>query len=204
MIITRFVAMMREKGERRFFYKLIAAKMAGLGVVFAGIWGFTQFLAGSPAFADAPVSAKQMTDVVNATNTAWTLVAAFLVFFMQAGFMMLEAGFARQRETVNVLLECIVDTSLCGLLFWAFGFAFMFGAGNGWIGHQYFFLNNAPATYGSTGVAFTAYFFLLTDLGLGPEQVGGAVAMAPPVSKRHFSVPLAVSTAYSLWSSEAM
>ena len=158
MIITRFVAMMREKGERRFFYKLIAAKMAGLGVVFAGIWGFTQFLAGSPAFADAPVSAKQMTDVVNATNTAWTLVAAFLVFFMQAGFMMLEAGFARQRETVNVLLECIVDTSLCGLLFWAFGFAFMFGAGNGWIGHQYFFLNNAPATYGSTGVAFMAYF----------------------------------------------
>jgi Amt family ammonium transporter len=88
----------------------------------------------------------------------WVLVTAFLVFFMQAGFMMLEAGFARTRETVNVLLECIVDTCLCGILFWAFGFAFMFGNGNGVIGHEFFFLNGAPNTYGTTGVAFMAFF----------------------------------------------
>jgi hypothetical protein len=44
---------------------------------------------------------------VNAVNTLWTLVAAFLVFFMQAGFMFLEAGLARTRETVNVLLESL-------------------------------------------------------------------------------------------------
>ena len=56
------------------------------------------------------------------------------------------------------MLECIADTCLCGLLFWAFGFAFMFGDGQRWIGHQYFFLNNAPATYGTTGVAFLAFF----------------------------------------------
>ena len=72
------------------------------------------------------------------------LVTAFLVFFMQAGFMMLEGGFARTRETSNIMIECIVDTGLCGMLFYAFGFAFMFGAGNGWIGHQYFFLQNIP------------------------------------------------------------
>ena len=111
---------------------------------------------------DTPASAQAVThqanDIINPINTMWVLVTAFLVFFMQAGFMMLEAGFARTRETVNILLECIVDTCLCGLLFWAFGFAFMFGAGNGWIGHQYFFLNGAPATYGSTGVAFLAFF----------------------------------------------
>ena len=81
-------------------------------------------------------------------NTAWVLVAAFLVFFMQAGFMVLEAGFARTREVVNILQECIVDTCLCALLFWAFGFAFMFGVGNKWIGHEFFFLNGAPTTYG--------------------------------------------------------
>ncbi|HUC32766.1 MAG TPA: ammonium transporter, partial [Ilumatobacteraceae bacterium] len=78
-------------------------------------------------------------------------------------FMMLEAGFARTREVVNVLQECIVDTCLCALLFWAFGFAFMFGSGNGIIGHEFFFLNGAEATYtygGSfdTGVAFMAFF----------------------------------------------
>ena len=81
-------------------------------------------------------------DIVSGTNTAWVLVAAFLVFFMQAGFMMLEAGFARTREVVNILQECIVDTCLCALLFWAFGFAFMFGVGNGFIGHAFFFLND--------------------------------------------------------------
>jgi ammonium transporter, Amt family len=77
--------------------------------------------------------------------------------------MMLEAGFARTREVVNILQECIVDTCLCAILFWAFGFAFMFGAGNGFIGHQFFFLSDATATYtygGSfdTGVAFMAFF----------------------------------------------
>jgi len=41
--------------------------------------------------------------MINSINTVWTLVAAFLVFGMQAGFVMLEAGFARARETVNVL-----------------------------------------------------------------------------------------------------
>src|SRR4029079_17369763 len=112
---------------------------------------------------DTPASAQdavvhQANDLINPVNTMWVLVTAFLVFFMQAGFMALEAGFARSRETVNVLLECIVDTCLCGLLYWAIGFAFHFGEGNGLIGHQFFFLDGAPSTYGSTGVAFLAFW----------------------------------------------
>jgi Amt family ammonium transporter len=75
---------------------------------------------------------------------------------MQVGFTMLEAGFCRSRETVNVLMECVVDTCLCGLLFYAFGFAFMFSHGNGFIGYHWFFLQGAPATYETTGVAFLA------------------------------------------------
>ncbi len=95
-------------------------------------------------------------DVVNPINTAWTLIAAFLVFGMQVGFTMLEAGFCRSRETVNVLMECIVDTCLCGILFYAIGFAFMFSHGNGFIGYHWFFLQGTPETYESTGVAFLA------------------------------------------------
>jgi Amt family ammonium transporter len=57
---------------------------------------------------------------------------------------MLEAGFCRSRETVNVLMECIVDTCLCGILFYAIGFAFMFSHGNGFIGYHWFFLQGAP------------------------------------------------------------
>jgi ammonium transporter, Amt family len=75
---------------------------------------------------------------------------------MQVGFTMLEAGFCRSRETINVLMECIVDTCLCGILFYAFGFAFMFSHGNGLIGYHWFFLQGAPATYETTGVAFLA------------------------------------------------
>src|SRR5213075_2142841 len=71
---------------------------------------------------------------VNAINTAWTLVAAFLVFGMQVGFVMLEAGFARSRESVNILVEGIADTCICGITFWAWGFAFMFMDGTPFIG----------------------------------------------------------------------
>ena len=48
---------------------------------------------------------------INAINTMWVLIAAFLVFCMQVGFVMLEAGFARSRESVNILVEGIVDTA---------------------------------------------------------------------------------------------
>ncbi len=115
--------------------------------------------AGTAAAAAAAALAAAATPAyVNPINTMWVLVTAFLVFFMQAGFMMLEAGFARTRETVNVLLEGIVDTALCGILFYAWGFAFMFGTGNGFIGHEFFFLQGIPDTYGSTGVAILAFF----------------------------------------------
>src|SRR4029077_2029089 len=52
---------------------------------------------------------------INAINTAWTLIAAFLVFCMQVGFVMLEAGLARSRESINILVEGIVDPCLCGV-----------------------------------------------------------------------------------------
>ena len=54
---------------------------------------------------------------INAINTVWTLVAAYLVFCMQVGFVMLEAGFARSRESVNILIEGIADTCICGVTF---------------------------------------------------------------------------------------
>ncbi len=110
--------------------------------------------------------------LINPLNTVWTLVAAFLVFGMQAGFTMLEAGFCRSRETVNVLVECAFDTCLCGFLFYAWGYAFMFGQGCGFIGwhdptdvlggpvHNWFFLQGGAtlATYASTGVPVLAHF----------------------------------------------
>jgi ammonium transporter, Amt family len=155
-VIKRFVHAFRDSSRRRFFFSFLAGKMIGLVAAGAGVVFISSWLSTPASAADA--AGPAITDVVNATNTMWTLIAAFLVFFMQAGFMMLEAGFARTREVGNILIECIVDTALCALLFYAFGFAFMFGNGNKFIGHEFFFLNGAPATYGSTGVAFMAFF----------------------------------------------
>src|SRR6185503_4782877 len=88
-------------------------------------------------------------------------------FGMQVGFTMLEAGFCRSRETVNVLVECVFDTCLCGVRYFAFGYAFMFGAGNGLIGwhdangsQSWFFLSgvNAGTLYASTGIPVLAHW----------------------------------------------
>ncbi len=143
---------------RRSFGAYLGGKMVGLAAVLAAIYGLTWYFGtqlGASVLRDTAVKAA---DIVNPVNTAWTLVTAFLVFFMQAGFMMLEGGFARTREVSNIMIECIIDTAMCGLLFWAFGFAFMFGNGNGWIGYHFFFLQGIPHTYGTTGVAFLAFF----------------------------------------------
>src|ERR1700729_2263599 len=152
--LSRLALRMRDPQWRRYGGAMLAGKVIGVLSVLA-IMGLVTYVGFSHVFADdAPV--VKAADVVNPVNTAWTLVAAFLVFGMQVGFTMLEAGFCRSRETVNVLVECVVDTCLCGILFYAVGFAFMFAHGNGFIGYHWFFLQNAPATYESTGVAFLA------------------------------------------------
>jgi ammonium transporter, Amt family len=152
--VARLGLRLRDPEWQRYGQVLVAGKAAGMGLVLLVIAAMSYFVFGGHVYAQTtPVQAA---DVVNPVNTAWTLVAAFLVFGMQVGFTMLEAGFCRSRETVNVLMECVVDTCLCGVLFYAIGFAFMFSHGNGFIGYHWFFLQHAPDTYESTGVAFLA------------------------------------------------
>lgn len=66
--------------------------------------------------------------VAVALNTAWTLLAAFLVFFMQAGFALVEAGFTRAKNAANIVLKNLMDFAVASLAYWAVGFALMFGA----------------------------------------------------------------------------
>src|SRR5665213_2536260 len=152
--ISRLRERLRNPEWRKYGKILIMGKFTGVVLILLAALLLNPDLIGFRTFAADPV--LKGNDIVNPINTVWTLVAAFLVFGMQVGFTMLEAGFCRSRETVNVLMECIVDTCLCGLLFYAIGFAFMFSHGNGFIGYHWFFLQNAPATYETTGVAFLA------------------------------------------------
>ena len=68
-------------------------------------------------------------------DTVWMLLAAMLVFFMQPGFALCEAGFTRSKNTANILMKNFVDFMFGSLLFWFVGFGFMFGSdGAGFIG----------------------------------------------------------------------
>lgn len=72
----------------------------------------------------------------------WILVSSGLVFMMQAGFLCLEAGLTRSKNSINVALKNIADFGLSMVLFWAFGFAFMFGTTqSGWLGTDHFFVS---------------------------------------------------------------
>ena len=157
MIRTR-LRRLRDKDTRKLIAVILAGKMLGIVALLFAVKAFGWYFGSQASAAAIRQVATKADDIVSPLNTVWVLVTAFLVFFMQAGFMGLEAGFARSRETVNVLMECVFDTCLCGLLYWAFGFAFQFGTGNGFIGHTYFLLHGAPQTYGTTGVAFLAFW----------------------------------------------
>ena len=72
----------------------------------------------------------------------WTLVAAALVFFMQAGFAMVEAGFTRAKNAINIMMKNLMDFSMGSIAFWAVGFGLMFGVTKtGWFGTSGFFLS---------------------------------------------------------------
>ena len=121
--LSRLAERLRDPEWRRYGRLLLTGKLMGVGLVLL-FMVVTTGLFFTHVFAQSGTPDVKAADVVNPVNTVWTLVAAFLVFGMQVGFTMLEAGFCRSRETVNVLMECVVDTCLCGLLFYAFGFAF--------------------------------------------------------------------------------
>jgi ammonium transporter len=71
---------------------------------------------------------------INSLDTVWVLIAAMLVFWMQPGFALVEAGFTRSKNTANILMKNFVDFMVGSVLFWFIGFGLMHGTGNGFIG----------------------------------------------------------------------
>lgn len=169
-----------------------------LGVV---AWG-TMVAAQTPTAPAAPTvdlsgvekSLKELTDQAGslkvAVDTVWVLLCAFLVIFMNAGFAMVESGFCRQKNAVNILSKNLIVFAVSTLAFWIFGFAFMFGDGNEFMGLNGFFLtgpDNSPATGDDykgifsalnwTGVPLSAKFlFQVAFAGTAATIVSGAVA----------------------------
>ncbi|MGJ8679107.1 ammonium transporter [Paraglaciecola sp.] len=103
---------------------------------------------------------------------SWLLICAFMVFIMQAGFLCLETGKIRSKNSINVAAKNISDFILSTIVFWLFGFALMFGNSyNGWFGTSQFFFgeNNTP-------YQISFFVFQLMFCGTAATLVSGAVA----------------------------
>jgi Amt family ammonium transporter len=91
----------------------------------------------SPVFAESDAAEDSIDKIAILTqglDTVWVLLGAFLVFFMQAGFGMVEAGFIRAKNTCNILTKNFLDFCMASLGFFLVGYAIMFGIGNGFMG----------------------------------------------------------------------
>jgi len=133
----------------------------------------TFLLHATPVFAQDPDPIAELT---RGLNTLWIIITASLVFWMQAGFALVEAGLTRAKNTTNILFKNLIDFVFATLAFWAFGYAFMYGSSAaGWIGTDAFFVN---ATYTDVvDVPVLAFwFFQLVFAGTAATIVSGAMA----------------------------
>lgn len=151
-----------------------------------------------PATAPAsstPVTQKALDDLKSSmqvgVDTAWVLFTAFLVFFMNLGFAMVESGLCRAKNTVNILAKNFIVFAIASASFWFIGWGLMFGNGNPFVGLEGLFFaggtDNSPAmgdaykgVYAAlnwTGVPHWAkFFFQLVFAGTAATIVSGAVA----------------------------
>ncbi|RMF89021.1 MAG: ammonium transporter [Planctomycetota bacterium] len=91
-------------------------------------------------------------------DVLWTCLAAFLVFFMQAGFALVEAGFTRAKNVCNILMKNVMDFSLGSITFWLVGFGLMFGATNGLFGTTDFLFDAGDNSFGWAFLIFQTVF----------------------------------------------
>ncbi len=135
--------------------------------------------------------AQDVASLKVAADTVWTMVTAFLVFWMNAGFALVESGFCREKNCVNILAKNFIVFAVSSIAFWILGFGLMFGSGTPFIGTSGLWMlggaDNSPATgdgysgvYGAlnwTGIPLNAkFFFQLVFAGTAATIISGSVA----------------------------
>ncbi len=143
---------------RKVIFLLLAFLLGASALCFAQDPGGAETLAANPS---APV------------DYVWVLVCGFLVFFMQAGFAMVEAGFCRAKNATNLMAKNTIDFVVASLVFMAIGYAFMMGTDyKGLIGLSGWFLHGENYDVGK----YLMFFWQLVFAGTAATIVSGAVA----------------------------
>lgn len=105
------------------------------------------------------VLANELETLQNNINTVWTAIAAFMVFFMQAGFALVELGLTRSKNAINIIMKNLMDFSVGSLLFLFVGYGLMFGQTNGFFGVTNFMLQGVTGdSWDYTFIMFQTVF----------------------------------------------
>ena len=131
--------------------------------------GLAAILLAEPAFAQDSGGVSTV-----GLDTLFVLISAFLVFLMQAGFGMLEAGFIRAKNTCNILTKNFLDYCMASIGFFVFGYAVMFSEGNPFFGTSGFFL--AGAESGADVPLWAFWLFQAAFCGAAATIVAGGMA----------------------------
>ena len=139
----------------------------------------------------ARAAAKTPEDLTIALDTVWVLLTAALVFFMNLGFALVESGFCRSKNTVNILSKNFIVFAISCLAFYLFGWGLMFGNGSGFVGWEGLLMIGGADKSPATGDAYTGaykaiawtgvplyakFFFQLVFAGTAATIVSGSVA----------------------------
>lgn len=115
-----------------------------------------------------------MDGVFSSVDTIWVLLGATLVFFMQAGFAMVESGFTRAKNAGNIIMKNLMDFAIGTIIFWIVGFGLMFGEDiAGFVGSFDFFIQG---NYDSTFPTFVFVIFQTVFCATAATIVSGAMA----------------------------
>jgi hypothetical protein len=117
-----------------------------------------------------------------AINTVWVALCAALIFFMEAGFALLEAGFVRAKNAMSIIAKVIIDITFGGIAFFVVGFGIAYGASNGWFALDFGIMEKRPwlGPYGfqptvlvySIGFCSSCYIDCIWRLGREDEAMG--------------------------------
>ncbi len=144
--------------------------------IVSGLGGVVAVLAITPSIGFAQEYTPDTQDIL---NNVWVFIAGVLVFFMQAGFALVEAGLTRAKNVVNIFAKNMADAIVGILAFFATGYAFAFGGGNDLIGTEGFFLSGLDvfgiAAEGELSVA-TFFFFQAVFAATAVTIASGAMA----------------------------
>jgi Amt family ammonium transporter len=145
--------------------------------IISGLGGATALIVALPTVAYG----QEGPDTQAILDNIWVFIAGCLVFFMQAGFALVEAGLTRAKNVVNIFAKNLSDAVVGVLAFFACGYAFAFGGSDTWIGTEGFFLSgSSPTEIGSSGVlnltTATFFFFQVVFAATAVTIASGAMA----------------------------